>query len=972
MDESLRVLLIEDSEDDAALVLRQLRQGGYEPIHQRVQTANDVTRALASQEWDIVISDYAMPQFSGLDALTIVRRENPELPFILVSGTIGEETAVTALKMGANDYLMKQALARLAPSVRKEIHETKARRIAEAHKAAILESALDCIITMDHEGKVTQFNPAAEKTFGYKREDVIGKELAELIIPPAMREAHRQGLETYRKTGVGPVLGQRIEVDAMRADGTEFPVELAITRISLSDPPAFSAYLRDITQRKQAEEQLRKARADLETRVEQRTAELARTNETLQLEVAERKRAEAEAQNAKALAESANRAKSDFLANMSHEIRTPLNGVLGVADLMLATELDGRQERYAQLIKTSAEALTEILNDVLDFSKIEAQKIELESEEFQLHIVIEDIVEMMSRKASQKGLELCCHFDDVPPVVKGDAGRVRQVLVNLINNAIKFTETGGITIKVGHEKLSDGDVLLRISVRDTGVGIPANRVDRLFKSFSQVDASTTRKYGGTGLGLAISKSLCHLMGGQIGVESTEGSGSTFWFTVKLIEVSRAQPEHAVPSIRPQDLRVLAVDDSATQRETLRKQISTWGMTGQTVSSGDEALASLREASAKGQAYHVGILDAEMPNMDGIALAKAIRQDEKLRETPLILLLSMETQPDDAALKQVGISTSLTKPIRQSLLYDAIVNAVSSTALQAVDERPRLKRAARSTAGSTSKRLRVLLAEDNKVNQLVAADTLRLAGHDCDVVGDGKQAVDAVFSRAYDVVLMDCQMPRMDGFEASAAIRKREQIESRNGAARHVPIVALTANALSGDRERCLAAGMDAYLSKPFTTASLLDALANLPELREAAPPTSPPVQIAPPASSLDVSALLARFSNNLSLGRMVLEEFQRQAANDLLQLRQQLEARNLVALSQVAHSLKGAAGLLTATRVETLAADLEKAGRQDDVKGVIALCEQLDQELTKCINDLPNVLLKLADNSKETPVNTGV
>jgi signal transduction histidine kinase/CheY-like chemotaxis protein len=565
---------------------------------------------------------------------------------------------------------------------------------------------------------------------------------------------------------------------------------------------------------------LEKHRDHLEERVRERTHELVRSQSDLRA--------------ARDTAHRANRAKDEFLAHMSHEIRTPLNGVIGMLDLLLGTELTERQARFARLARTSGQSLTTVINDILDLSKIEAGKLEVVASEFDLHVAVEEIVEMLAPRAVAKGLEIACHIaPEVPRLARGDSDRIRQVLVNLVTNAVKFTERGSVVVRLTLQSRELSAATVRFSVTDTGIGIAQDRLDRLFRAFSQADASTTRTYGGTGLGLAIAKKLAELMGGAVGVETEVGRGSTFWFTVVLEAREPVAGTMARPQVDPSGMRILAVDDSDIQREVLRQQIASWGLEAATAPDGEHALRMLSEAAATAAPFRVAIVDSDMPGMDGFELAQAVRARENIRETVLMILLSADADIGADQLRRMGFAGHMTKPVRQSELFNAIMHAVASAGHPRLTPGPAPGRSSRASGplGASialgAGVLRILLAEDNEINQIVATEILTNAGHRCDVVPDGRGAVEAAEREPYDVILMDCQMPVMDGFEATRQIRLAEKEGRSSSRGRHIPIIALTADAMEGDRERCLQAGMDAYASKPIDAARILQTISSV-------------------------------------------------------------------------------------------------------------------------------------------------
>jgi Amt family ammonium transporter len=536
----------------------------------------------------------------------------------------------------------------------------------------------------------------------------------------------------------------------------------------------------------------------------------------------------------KEAAEAANRAKSEFLANMSHEIRTPLNGAMGMLELLSTTELDARQQRFVHLARSSADTLLGLINQILDFSKIEAGKVELEKVGFRLHPLVEDLAEVFGHKAQKKGIELACRIrGDVPDGVFGDPERIRQVLVNLVNNAVKFTHQGDVCIELAVDSTGGGSATVAFSVHDSGIGVPADRRDRLFQPFTQVDASTTRKYGGTGLGLSICKQLVEAMGGEVEYAPRPEAGSTFRFRVPLeiADVPRTA-QHVAEDV--QKLRALAVDDVEANRELLDENFRRWGWELDTAADATSALEMARKEAAAARPYQLLILDRHLPDMDGLELAKQLHDTHAYSNSNMLLLTSMSDSPNAIDLRNIGISGVMNKPIRQSKLFDAVVRAVRTERSESIAksvaanaERRDAQVAAASSQGKTPAKAKLLVAEDNEINQMVTEEILHSGGYECDIVASGVQALEALKRKNYDLVLMDCQMPEMDGFTAVGEIRRRETTGTRFVAHGAIPVIALTANAVRGDRELCLAAGMTDYVSKPIDREILLSTIGRL-------------------------------------------------------------------------------------------------------------------------------------------------
>ena len=789
------------------------------------------------------------------------------------------------------------------------------------------------IVILDNDENIVSCNPAFERLFRYASSEIVGKNLdTQITTPETAQEANAYTQQAM--SGLVHGIGKR-----RRKDGELVTVELYGVPVTVNGEKVGAlAIYHDITE-------LDKARRE---------------------------------------AEEANRAKSEFLANMSHEIRTPMNGVIGMLELALDTPLTSEQRDYLQTSLHSAEALLTLLNDILDFSKIEAGKLELDSINFNLRNTVEDVAYTLAKRAQEKGLEIACLIHpDLTSDLRGDPGRVRQILVNLVGNAIKFTHHGEIIIQAEPVDETDTHVLVHFGVQDTGIGIPYERQAAIFDRFTQADGSTTRKYGGTGLGLTICKQLVEAMGGKIGLDSTPGMGSTFWFEINFTKQPSQKRSTGPLGLGPANLseaRILIVDDNQINRVVLKKNVEVLGCRVDAVTSGAKALESLRNAYRVGDPYHVVLLDMQMPGMDGEQTARAVKSDPAVKDVKILILTSMGQRGDAARLEALGCSGYLLKPVKQQLLFDAV-----AAVLERQEERSASLVTRHSIAEHKKLGLRVLLAEDNPINQKLAVVLLQKAGYSVDAVENGALALEKVQENQYSAVLMDVQMPELDGLEATRKIR---EVERNTG--HHIPIIAMTAHAMQGDRERCLAAGMDDYVSKPLEPKVLFNVLDRWAQTGEKAAEevqdysspadvfsadlddglfgenesfVSPEPEGTTPAMQsisytdmvpVDFDAALHRFDGDRAFMMEMLQEFKAHLPDRLKEIKAALQAADAGSLTRVAHNLKGISLNFSADAVADIALKLEETGKREDLTGASALAAQLDVEVRRLEDYLAN------------------
>ncbi|MEA3500447.1 MAG: response regulator [Candidatus Marinimicrobia bacterium] len=776
-----KILIVDDNIGMCESISDILRDQDYD-----VSMANKGSEAIdkiGKTFFNIAMIDIKLPDMLGIEVLKECKKSYPDMACIMITGHASVDTTINALEEGADGYftkplVMEEVFHKIEDSLEKQQLKFDL-QMSKKNFEDLAKNAFDCITINDKDGNYVFANNRAWELSGYTVEELLKLNVKDLTPSSKIKEVKdriKKRIESKSDSNV-------FESTLLNKNGKIIPIEIAASRTLWQGKAAELLFFRDITKRKMIEKKLKESR-----------------DQALELAMEAKK---------------ADKTKSEFLANMSHEIRTPMNGIIGMTEILLDTSLTMEQKDYANTVKNSADQLMNLINDILDFSKIEAGKFKIENIDFNIFTSIEEFIDLVAIRAEKKDLRLINKIEpDIPSNLYGDPSRVRQILINLVGNAVKFTDEGEIVVSVSLENEDDENVNVRFEVIDTGIGIPEDKIDTVFDQFTQADASTTRKYGGTGLGLAISKRLIEMMDGEIGVKSKEGEGSTFWFTINFKKTKEKKELYEKKKVSIKDAKVLIVDDNSTNREWLCKVLKYWGCEYDEASNEKSAIQKLNSAKKQKSPFTIAILNRIIDNVDSESLGKKIKNDSALKDTSLIMMTAVGKQRDVNSLKKIGFTGYLTKPVKQTELYKTIMEVLSKEKKpEKIEKEPKAQEKIKK---GTEEKIKILLVEDNYASRMVAGTFVKSFGYEVETAENGEEAVNALKKDHYDFVLMDIQMPIMDGVEASHKIRSGSSgvLNSK------IPIIALTAHAMKGDREKYLSEDMDDYISKPINKEKL--------------------------------------------------------------------------------------------------------------------------------------------------------
>jgi polar amino acid transport system substrate-binding protein len=935
--------------DDRAENLLALEAILTDPLLRLVnaRSGQEALKHLLHEEFAVILMDASMPVMDGFETARTIRSraKTRSTPIIFVTATHKDSlSASKGYDIGAVDYIFKPVvpevlrakvfvfaeLFRKTKEIRRQAEELSTYKVeleqrldqlaslneelqrlsrtaeeardqaqaASQFQSLVVESVPNGIIMVDQAGKIVLVNAQTEKMFQYTREELLGRQI-EMLVPSRFREKHPEHLENFNANPSVRMMGTGRDLYAVRKDGSELPIEIGLTPIKTETGQHVLASVIDITERKKAEEGLRIARDQ---------------------------------------AQAASQFKSEFVANVSHEIRTPMNAIIGMCNLLMKTSLNDTQRDYGLSIKEASNALLNIINDILDLSKIEAGKLELEIKDFDPVQLVESICDLLVGQSRAKEISLVSFIEPTMPArLRGDPDRLRQVLLNLLNNAIKFSEKDEVVVRATIEAEEGNTVQVLFSVDDSGIGLSEADCQRLFQPFMQADASISRKYGGTGLGLSICKSLVALMGGTIGVKSEKGKGSTFWCKVPLEKRSAAPVMTIKEGLK--NMRVLIVDEQQHAREMLHDYVVSWSMRSGVASSSREALKMMRQAHLEGNPFTLAIIDLVMPDMNGAELAKEIQLDPAISTTKMMLVTAFDAPGLGREAIETGFQAYLTKPVRQSQLFNCITNILYGTT--PVIGKSDTDHAVPASGGSQLRNELILIAEDHPMNQQVATLYMSELGFMSHVVNNGQEAIEALSRHQYSLVLMDCQMPVLDGLAAAKAIRKNEALTGH-----HIPLIAMTANAMKEDREKCMAAGMDDYISKPVDPEELKVIIERWVPASQQAGASLLPVKPQDDATSavsastpLNIPLLREKYPSKAL--HVLAGMFVSSTPGTLGEISDAIAQEDYTNLAALAHYFKGAAMTICASRIEELCSQLEKIAGQGDASAAKAIFEQL-------------------------------